>query len=307
MNKILVTGASGFVGSNLTRFLEKKLYNVIPFSRKLGLNYNLINSNFLNQNKVETIIHLAGKADDLKHTSNAEEYYKVNFDLTIKIFNYFLDSDSNVFIYFSSVKAVNDHFDKLLLEDEKPNPISVYGKSKLAAENYILNKLNETRKRIYILRPTLIHGDGNHGNLNMLFKFNSIGFPWPLGSFNNKRSYCSIENLLFVLNELIIGVDVPSGVYNVADDCALSTNELIQLISKFKNKPIKILKIPKKIIFCLAKIGDIFNLPFNTEVFQKLTTTYVVSNQKIKKAIGKKLPVSSLDGFINTFTSMSNK
>jgi len=307
MNKILITGASGFVGSNLTGFLEKKLYNVIPFSRKLGLNYNLIDSNFLNQNKVETIIHLAGKTDDLKHTSNVQEYYKVNVDLTIKIYNAFLDSDSNVFIYFSSVKAVNDHFDKLLLEDEKPNPISVYGKSKLAAENYILNKLKETRKRIYILRPTLIYGYGNHGNLNMLFKYNTIGVPWPLGSFDNKRSYCGIENLLFVINELIIGIDVPSGIYNVADDCALSTNELIRIISKFKNKPIKILKIPKKIILSLSKIGDFFNLPFNTEVLKKLTTSNVVSNQKIKKAIGKKLPVSSLEGFINTFTSMSNK
>jgi nucleoside-diphosphate-sugar epimerase len=149
----------------------------------------------------------------------------------------------------------------------------------------------------------MIHGPGNKGNLNLLYKSVSKGIPWPLGSFDNKRSYCSIDNFIFIIKELIEREDIPSGVYNVADDEALSTNDVITILAESQNKKAKIWNVPKSLIKSLTKLGDVLRLPLTTERLQKLTESYVVSNQKIKTAIGKPLPVSAKDGLLKTFNS----
>ena len=201
----------------------------------------------------------------------------------------------------SSVKAVADNVVGVLTEDCEPNPKTHYGKSKLLAESYILSKKIPKNKRVFILRPCMIHGPNNKGNLSLLFKLISKRVPWILGAFNNMRSYCSIENLLFVINELIHNNAIPSGIYNVADDGYLSTNEIVSLMAKSNSKKIIIFNINPFIIKIVAKIGDIFRLPLNSERLKKLTQSYMVSNEKLKKNIGKELPVNSRSGLINTF------
>ena len=295
MSSIFVTGSSGFVGSNLKGYLDASSI-ISEFKREKELE---IHSN--------TVIHLAGKAHDLKNTSNPDEYYQVNTELTKKVFDAFLASEAQVFITLSSVKAVADEVEGALTEEHTLNPITHYGKSKLLAEQYILSKEIPKGKRVYILRPCMIHGHGNKGNLNLLFSLISKGLPWPLGAFENKRSFCSIENLCFIIKELIEREDIPSGVYNVADDEALSTNELISLIAHSQNKSPRLWNIPKRFINLVAKFGNKFHLPLNSERLQKLTESYVVCNAKIKAAIGKPLPVSSRDGLLMTFKSFNNK
>jgi nucleoside-diphosphate-sugar epimerase len=151
----------------------------------------------------------------------------------------------------------------------------------------------------------MIHGPGKKGNLILLYKLLSKGVPWPLGSFENKRSFCSIENLVFIIKELIERDDIPSGVYNVADDEALSTNDVISILTKSQNRKPKICRISKKLIQIIAKIGNLLKLPLNEERLQKLTDSFVVSNQKIKSAIGKPLPISSKEGLLKTFKSFN--
>jgi nucleoside-diphosphate-sugar epimerase len=151
----------------------------------------------------------------------------------------------------------------------------------------------------------MIHGPGNKGNLNLLYNVVSIGFPWPLGSFNNKRSFCSIDNLCFIINELIRNEKIPSGVYNAADDEPLSTIDLIKLISKSQGKKYKIWKVPVSLIKLFSKLGDLFNLPLNSESLSKLTETYIVSNAKIKAAINKPLPFTVKEGLMKTLNSFN--
>lgn len=152
----------------------------------------------------------------------------------------------------------------------------------------------------------MIHGPGNKGNLNLLYSLVSKGLPWPLGIFENSRSYLSIENLCFIINELINNEKIPSGVYNVADDTPLSTNEVIKLIAESKCKKALILNLNKNLIKFLARIGDLLKLPLNSERLKKLTDSYVVSNAKIKAAICKSLPISSKSGLLRTFQSFSS-
>lgn len=294
--KILITGATGFVGTNLKKYL--KTYNEV-FS--MSIRYH-DNQKF--EFMTTAIIHLAGKAHDLKNSSNPEEYFEVNTKLTQKIFDAFLESNCNDFIYFSSIKAVTDKTEEIVTEEIVVNPQSAYGQSKLEAEQYILSKILPKGKRVFIFRPTMIYGPGNKGNLNLLYQLVSKGIPWPLGAFQNQRSFCSIDNVSFVIQQILEREEIPSGVYNLADDEALSTNQLIELIAATTNKKARILPIPKKLIYTIAKIGDVFHLPLNIERLDKLTENFVVSNTKIKNALGiEKLPISAKEGLVKTIQS----
>ena len=291
---IFLTGSSGFVGQNFVSAINSK----VPLRKYSKGDKFTITENI--------VIHLAGKAHDLKKTANSDEYYQINTELTKDVFDAFLLSNAKVFITLSSVKAVSDEVEGELTENQKPNPVTHYGKSKLLAEQYIFSREIPKEKRVYVLRPCMIHGPGNKGNLNLLFKIVSRGIPWPLGSFENKRSFCSIDNLMFIINELIEREDIPTGIYNVADDEVISTNELIELIAISQNRNSKIWHFSRGLIERFAKIGDILHFPINTERLHKLTSSYIVSNEKIKNLIGKPFPVSSRDGLLKTFKSFHN-
>jgi len=124
-----------------------------------------------------------------------------------------------------------------------------------------------------------------------------------LAAFENKRSFCNIQNLIFTIQNLIEREDIASGVYNMADDDALSTNELISLMGEAIGKKSNLLKLPERVIRKLAKLGDMLYLPLNTERLEKITESYMVSNKKLTTQIGKPLPISSREGLINTFRS----
>lgn len=296
--KTIMTGASGFVGQNLDKYLVNNGFNV----KKLSLR-NLNWSNNLDE-PVESLIHLAGKAHDTSNTSDDEEYFKINRDLTIDLYKFFLKSEIKDFFYFSSVKAVADVVDGILREEVEGKPFTPYGKSKLEAEEYLLSQRLPEGKRLFIIRPCMIHGPGNKGNLNLLYKVVEKGIPWPLASFHNQRSFLSIDNLSFLINEMIGNQDIPSGVYNFADDEALSTNDLVTLISQTLGKKPKLWRIPSSLIKTTVKIGDILPLPLNSERLKKLTESYVVSNSKIKKVLGiQSLPTGTKEGLIKTILS----
>ncbi|WP_195484105.1 NAD-dependent epimerase/dehydratase family protein, partial [Bacteroides cellulosilyticus] len=187
---ILITGVHGFVGSNLVIALKghHSLYGldiVAPEKEGVVKTFawkDIETTSFPMQQlpKFDAIIHLAGKAHDTKNQSASQVYFDINTGLTQKIFDFFLESSAKKFIFFSSVKAAADSVvGDMLTEDVIPTPVGPYGESKIAAEEYILSKLRsedgelkvamQRDKRVYILRPCMIHGPGNKGNLNLLY------------------------------------------------------------------------------------------------------------------------------------------
>ena len=323
---ILITGIHGFVGSNLVIALKKRhiLYGldiVAPEKEGVVKTFaweDIESTSFPMQRlpQFDAIIHLAGKAHDTKNQSVAQAYFDINTGLTQKIFDFFLESTAKKFIFFSSVKAAADSVvGDALREDVIPTPIGPYGESKIAAENYILDKLknkneklklHDDRKQVYILRPCMIHGPGNKGNLNLLYNVVKKGIPWPLGDFENKRSFTSIDNLCYVVEGLLTK-NVTSGIYHMGDDEALSTNELIALMCEAMGKEPHIWKMNKKMMESCAGLGTLLHLPLNTERLRKLTENYVVSNEKIKAALGiERMPVRAADGIMKTILSFSN-
>jgi nucleoside-diphosphate-sugar epimerase len=331
LKTILITGANGFVGSNLYDSLSKDFHLIGlditgPGKYPPGDLYSW--DDLYRLPPADAIIHLAGKAHDTANTSKEQEYFDINLGLTKKIFDYFLHSSAEKFIFFSSVKAVADTVKgEFLTEEDVPDPQTPYGKSKLAAEEYIKlqaasYKLQVERseipttgrdyklqdsglyKKVYILRPAMIHGPGNKGNLNLLYKIVRKGIPWPLGAFDNRRSLASIDNVSYVIRRLLER-PVPTGIYQVADDEPVSTNDIIRLIARSLNRKPQILKLPAGLIRTLARTGDVLHLPLNSERLKKLTETYVVSNAKLKAALGiEKLPLDARQGLERTLKSM---
>ena len=336
---ILITGIHGFVGSNLVMALKSRhtLYGLdIVATEKDGViktfsweDIKPESFSFQNFSKLDAIIHLAGKAHDTKNQSAAQSYFDINTGLTQKIFDFFLQSSAKKFIFFSSVKAAADSVvGDILTEDVIPTPVGPYGESKIKAEEHIINKLTvdngqltvamqhdsaancqlstvhcQLNKQVYILRPCMIHGPGNKGNLNLLYNVVKKGIPWPLGAFENRRSFTSIDNLCYVVEGLLTK-DVPGGIYHMGDDEAMSTNELITIICEVMGKKSRIWKINRGIMEGCAGIGTLFHLPLNTERLRKLTENYVVSNAKIKAALGiDKMPVTAKEGLIKTIKS----
>lgn len=329
--KILITGIHGFVGSNLVVALSKEheIYGldiIAPEKEGVVKTYSWDDLDSGRVAGVDAIVHLAGKAHDTKNQAAADVYFKINRDLTIKIFDYFCAHPTiKKFVFFSTAKAAADKVDGVLTEDVVPAPVGPYGESKIAAEKYILSKFKEfnglrslredplepieqlkrTSKDVYIFRPCMIHGPGNKGNLNLLYNVVKKGIPWPLGAFENRRTFTSIENICFAVNG-VLTKDVPSGIYNMGDDEALSTNELIEEICKSLGRKAHIWNLPKGLMTGMAKVGGWLHLPLNPERLRKLTENYISSNEKIKKALGvDRMPVDAREGLKTTLESFA--
>lgn len=299
MMKTLITGASGFIGQNLLSYLLSEGMEVSSLS--------LRSQDWALQmpQDYHAVVHLAGKAHDTSNTSAPQEYFTVNTELTRQLFDHFLQCNTaRDFIYFSSVKAVADIVNGILTETTHPAPTTPYGQSKRQAEQYLMDCTLPEGKRLFILRPCMVHGPGNKGNLNLLYKMVSRGIPWPLAAFENRRSFFSITNLQFIIQKILKSPKIIGGIYHLADDEALSTNELIELIGEVRGKKARLWNVSVLLMESIAQIGDRFRLPLNTERLKKLTENYMVDNTKIKQAIGiKKLPVSAREGLIATLRS----
>lgn len=276
---------------------------------------------------LDAIVHLAGKAHDTKNVSDPEAYFTINAGLTQRLVDRITatsrDASSPLkFVLFSSVKAAADSVSGELTEDVPPDPMTPYGQSKLEAERIVTAAAQSHPGLIlpYLLRPCMIHGPGNKGNLNLLFSLVRKGIPWPLGAFDNRRSFVSIDNVCHVIEALLThGTpthdapihdtpihDTPPGVYNLADDEPISTNRLIGLIAEALGRKPDVWRCPAPLVRAAAMVGDRLRLPLNRERLQKLTESYVVSNRKIKAALGwDRFPLPAEEGISRTLRSFT--
>lgn len=295
MYKTIILGSSGFIGQNL---IKRN-----PNSEGVSLR----NGNWKNQiSDAEVIINLVGKAHDHKGTATEQDFRYANVDLAKEIFNEFLKSNAKLLIHISSI-AAQEEFEssKPLKEENQCHPFSSYGKTKREAEEWLLQQNLPEKKKLIILRPPMVHGEGDKGNLGLLYKLISKGIPYPLASFDNKRSFISIDNFSYFINQIIENKELlENGIYHISDDEAVSTKEIIEIIKKVENNNTLNLSLPKVLVKFLAKIGDIIPLPLNTKRLKKMTGDLVVSNQKIKNALGiTQLPISAKKGIEITIKS----
>ncbi len=298
VDRVLIFGASGFIGGKLMNHLSGASSILI---RKPDWNKNLP--------VCSVYINLVGKAHDHKGTNSEDDYYYTNFELTKEIYKSFALSEAKLLVHISSLAALQElEYTKALTETDICNPISFYGKSKRAAEEWLLQQKLSSDKKLIILRPPMVHGKGDKGNLGLLYNLISKGIPYPLASFDNRRSFISLDNFCFFVEQIIENQDkLESGIYHISDDEAVSTNEIIRIIKEVTNSKVSNVAIPKLLVKLIARIGDIIPFPLNTKRLRKMTGNLVVSNQKIKTTLGiSKLPYTAKEGLEKTIRSFKN-
>lgn len=306
--KIFITGVSGFAGTSLVRYFnDVKGVSLVGHSREVikttekFKEYNVqivpdCTADIFDKLAVDCIIHLAGIAHDLSNTYGPSDYYEVNNNNTRKVYNEFLKSKVKKFIFLSSIKAAVDIASSPVDETVVPSPVTDYGKSKHFAEQYIQEQPLPKDKSYYIFRPCMIHGAGNKGNLNLLYKFVKSRLPYPLGAFKNQRSFLNVDNFNFIIHEFAAH-DHPSGIYHLADPSYLSTTALYKIIATTIGiKPITLNLAPGLLKLAFKLIGK-------RRMLDKLTENMMVSNEKVVKTIGKSLPVGIEEGVRRTVKS----
>lgn len=296
--QIKILGASGFIGKNLLVH--------IPNTQGISLR----NQHWQKNVGGDVWINLVGKAHDHKGTAKEQDFYYANMELAQQIFKEFLKSDAKLLIHISSIAAVEEfEYVKALTEDDKNNPFSIYGKTKWAAEKWLLEQKLPEGKKLIILRPPMVHGEGDKGSLGLLYGLISKGIPYPLASFDNQRSFISIDNFCFFITKIIEQYkNLESGIYHISDDEVVSTKQIIEVIEKVENKKTPKLSLPKFLVIAMAKVGDIIPIPLNTKRLKKMTGNLTVSNQKIKNALGiEKLPLTAKQGLEKTIRSFAKK
>jgi nucleoside-diphosphate-sugar epimerase len=305
---ILITGVTGFAGTNLVRhFSGQNGFRIFGHTRDLSRALGMfpsgqvtlvpeVSSVVMDQQKIDAVIHLAGIAHDLSNQYKSEDYYRVNDLNTRQVYDAFRSSAATRFVYVSSIKAVADVASSPVSEDATPVPSTDYGKSKLQAEQYIRSTLSGQGKRFFILRPCMIHGPGNKGNLNLLYNYVKKGLPFPLGSVRNQRSFLNVENFNFIIEQLLVE-DITPGVYHLADTGFLSTAELVRLIGVAMHRHVRIWNIP------LPLIRLMFTAIGKKRMLTKLSEDMMVSNAKLQAQLKRPLPVTLQQGIINTIQS----
>lgn len=297
MSAIAVFGGSGFIGKNILNISNQYI------------NISLRDSDWKKQvNDEEIWLNLVGKAHDHKGVATQEDYDYVNVQLVKEIFQAFILSKATTFIHISSLAALEEfESDRPLSEEDECHPVSWYGQSKRMAEKWLMEQQLPANKKLIILRPPMVHGPGDKGNLGLLYKLIARGIPYPLAAFNNRRSFISIDNFCYFIEQIINNKEkMKTGIYHIADDEPLSTGEIIEVISRITGRNTWNIAIPKFLIQRIAKIGDVIPIPLNTNRLRKMTSNLLISNQHIKEILNiDQLPITATDGLRKTIKSFS--
>lgn len=298
--KILVLGGdSGFIGSHLSKKLK------VPFQCKF---VSMRNLDWMNEDfAADCIINLVGKAHDFTGKATDKDFYYANYELAKKAFQIFTSSQATMFIHISSLAAIEEvESSTSLSETSGYNAVSSYGMSKKAAEEWLMRQDLPSDKKLIILRPPMVHGAGDKGNLRQLYKLVSKGIPYPLVRFKNRRSFLSIDNFCFFIEQILLQNEkMATGIYHLSDDETLSSNEIVNVMKQETGLKIPCFPLPKRIVRWLSKLGDHSRaLPLNTWRLKKLTSNLVVSNKKIKIALAiNRLPKTAKEGLRETIRS----
>lgn len=233
MNKLLLTGSTGFVGSYFIN-KYKKNYNIKTFS------FRNDDINSLNCSEVDVVVHLSALVHQMGGAS-CEEYEKINVTQTLELANKAKQFGVKHFIFMSTVKVYGEEADGSYTENTICQPEDEYGKSKLKAE-LELKKLENQNFKISIIRTPIVYGYSVKANIKSLVNLvNKISL-LPFAKIENKRSMVYIGNLCHLVDEVI--KQQKSGIFLASDNKPLSTTKLIELIAKSLDKKLYLIKVP---------------------------------------------------------------
>lgn len=261
MTHVLVTGATGFLGSALLKYLPEKKIQVVGSTRREINEPPLISVGELSEitdwsevlQDIDVVIHCAGIAHD--KSTVASSFNQVNVLATQRLLEQCIIANVKQFIFISSV-GVNGNIttDEAFRADDKPNPMNAYAKSKADAEQCIIKYLLEQKISYTIIRPPLIYGRNAPGNFGMLMRIIDKNIPLPLAGVNNRRSLVGLRNLTSLIGCCILNETAYNQIFLVSDSNDISTNDLLKKMGKLSGKSVFLFPFPKVMIKRVARL-----------------------------------------------------
>lgn len=277
--KILITGASGFLGSEIYTYLNAQKFEIFTLGRakKSDIVCDLSKEVPPIKNKNSTVvIHVAGKAHIVPKTeAEIKDFYEVNLKGTENLLESLEENLPHTFIFISTVAVYGKETGEAIDELTKLNGKSPYAKSKILAEEKVLAFGFKNGVNIVILRLPLITGKGPLGNLGDIMRAIKKGYYFRIGNGSAKRSMVAALDIA----KLIPSLFNKNGIYNLTDRRHPSFKKIDSYIGAYYGKSIK--KMPVWFFTILSKIGDVIPFfPLNSLKFNKMTKSLTFSDDK---------------------------
>lgn len=324
--KILITGASGFIGNHLISAFGKETFKLVCVSRKdTDTKISTDNVRWITipdfcdatqwhqaTRGIDYIVHLAALAHQVGDTSlNINDYRRANTIPTKLIAKAASGNGVKRIVFISSVAAVGTPRAGDILSDVSlPAPDSPYGVSKLEAEAELANILSGSTTTDWIsLRPCLVYGPGNPGNMDRIARLVALRIPLPFGNIKNRRSFLYVENLTSAILTSLKERSLSRKTYLLSDDETLSTLELARLISNAKGSRLKSFSIPNAVLKVAAIGGDLIKsvtgrgIGIDSYSLEKLKTSLRIDNTRFKKDANWQPPYTPTKGIYRTFST----
>ena len=294
--KVLITGATGFVGQSLVQNLNKSydvialvrtLSNLLPLQVQQLVANNIFEADF--PENTDVIVHLAGRAHILneKTTDPLTEFRKVNVEGTLQLARQALEKKVKRFIFMSSI-GVNGSVisQRPFTEDAVPQPHADYAISKLEAEETLKKLFAGSDTELVIIRPPLVYAAHAPGNFARLLKLVATNLPLPFAGTKNKRSFIALENLVDFIQVCIEHPNAANQTFLVADQSHISTRELVQYLKQGMGKTVYFIYIPQP----LMKLGAA--CVGKSKLYEQLFESLEVDASKAQKMLGWTAPLS---------------
>lgn len=298
--KVLVTGASGFVGEALMfRLLVDKKFTAIAAARGITrLNglcpvelFDLTSAKALpSLNAVQVVIHTAARVHVMNETAvdALSEFRKVNVQGTLRLAQHAAESGVKRFVFISSIKVNGESTapGKPFKADDQPNPQDPYGVSKHEAEEALKQLGHDTGMEVVIIRPPLVYGPGVKANFLSMLSWLNKGIPLPLGAIRNRRSLVAIGNLVSFIVTCIDHPAAANQTFLVSDGEDLSTTQLLRRLSTVLGKPARLIPLPEWLLKLAASAMG------KQAVVQRICGSLQVDINKNRELLGWTPPVN---------------
>ena len=333
--KVLVTGASGFIGTHLVQLLVARGHDVMAASRKpvdiAGVTWRLSPelSSGSDWSRVlqgaEAVVHLAGRAQTGPESESEEGICRrINAEGTARLAHQAAESGTRRFLFLSSVHVVAEESDQIITDATAPRPVSAYGRSKLAAEEALRSELGAGACAWTILRSCAVYGPGNVSNFGRLLKLVATGLPLPLASVNNRRSFIYVETLVDLIAASLEAPKALGKTYLPSDGDDVSTPELIRAIArvnhgdgyraasvehqdhaKIRHASLATCRSPRLFPFSESVLRGIGSLP-GLGPLRKLTSSLYVDSEPLRRDLGWRPPFAMEEGLRRALSSRRN-
>ncbi|MGB8328482.1 MAG: NAD-dependent epimerase/dehydratase family protein [Polyangiales bacterium] len=316
--RVLVTGAAGFVGRNLIPMLEDmghaltlalrtpKSEDRLPTPRTQGERRTVVIGEIDQHTDwrealqgANAVVHLAARAHVLTETADEETALQtINARGTERLVEQSIEAQVDRFVLMSSIGAVTTASDVLVTSETDCAPTTAYGRSKLAAERALIERSAQSSMGWTILRPTLVYGPGNPGNMKRLVTLVKRGIPLPLGSIHNRRSFTFVGNLADVTVTALTHPNARNTAFLVGDGEDVSTPELVRKIAALSGVRARLLNVPLPILRGIARGSDRIaaatgiSLPLNFQDLDRLVSSLFVEVEPLRARLDWTPPFS---------------